>query len=65
MQSVSKFPQWNLTVMYVLFAVIFGFEMLGVFNSHFVTITAIIRDFIPRWARWMILGWMTYHFGVQ
>jgi uncharacterized membrane protein YozB (DUF420 family) len=46
-------------------AVVFGFEMLGVFTDRYVTITAIVRQTVPLWARAMILGWLCYHFMIQ
>jgi len=46
-------------------AVVFTFEMLGVFTDRYVTITAIVRGVIPKWARAMLLGWLCYHFLVQ
>ena len=64
LHDILKYPRWDLIVMWSLFGAIFVFEMMGVFG-HFVTITETIRTFIPRWARWMILGWLIYHFGVQ
>jgi hypothetical protein len=48
--------------MFCLFVAIFVFEMLGVCSSHFVTITAIIREFIPLGWRFVIIGWLCYHF---
>lgn len=43
-------------------AVVFAFEMLGVFTNNYVTITALVRDYTPMWLRAMILGWMCWHF---
>lgn len=61
---MNKFPHWDLVIMCVALALVFAFEMLGVFCPRFVTITALCRDFIPRWLRAMICGWLVYHFVV-
>jgi uncharacterized membrane protein YozB (DUF420 family) len=52
-------------VMCLALAVVFGFEMLGVFTDRYVTITAVVRQTVPLWARAMILGWLCYHFMIQ
>ena len=48
--------------MFVLLDSIFTFEMLGVFNAHFVTLTQIIKTFIPIAIRVMLCAWLTWHF---
>lgn len=53
---------WNLIVMFVLFGVMFGFEMLGVFSTHYVTITQIIKAAVPMPVRWMLISWLFWHF---
>lgn len=58
----SKYLRWDLVAMCTALAVVFAFEMLGVYTDRYITITAIIRATIPRWARAMILGWLCYHF---
>jgi hypothetical protein len=63
--AFKQYINWDVLLMLVLFGVIGTLEMVGVFNRHFITITAIIRASIPRPFRWMILGWLTYHFGVE
>lgn len=50
--------------MCVALALVFGLEMVGVFNPNFVTITAICRSFIPRWLRFMVCLWLTWHMVV-
>jgi len=65
MFNLAQFPRGDVISMFVLFGVIATLEFLGVFNRHFVTITYIIRGLIPVWLRWMILGWLTWHFGVE
>jgi len=51
--------------MSVALAVVFAFEMAGVFGKHYVTITAIVRATIPIWLRAMILGWLAWHFMID
>lgn len=62
MIDVSKYVRWDIVAMCAALAVVFAFEMLGVFTDRYVTITAIIRGTMPRWARAMILGWLCWHF---
>lgn len=47
-----------------LFAAIATWEFLGVAGVIPYTITYFIRSVTPLWARWMILGWLCYHFGL-
>ena len=61
----AKFVRWDVVVTIVAMAVVFGFEMLGVFTDRYVTITAVVRAVCPRWLRAMICGWLYYHFVVQ
>lgn len=62
---LSKYVRWDFIVMLVLFAVIFGFEMVGVFRERYITITEIICRYVPTWARAMVWGWLGYHFLIQ
>lgn len=67
-QTVSllrDFRRWDLIVMLSLFGALFTFEMLGVFKQNFVTITEILCNTVPKWARAMVLGWLTYHFLIE
>lgn len=50
--------------MFLLFIAIFVFEVLGLVSPHFVTITHIIREFIPLGWRVVLLAWLTYHFAI-
>ena len=65
MLNFSKYVHWDMVAMCLALAVVFGFEMLGVFTDRYVTITAIVRQTVPLWARAMILGWLCYHFMIQ
>jgi ribose/xylose/arabinose/galactoside ABC-type transport system permease subunit len=58
----SGIRPWDLAVMLALLATIFAFEMLGVFNAHYVTLTQIIKTFIPMPVRIMIAAWLLWHF---
>lgn len=60
-----KYLQWDVIAMWTSLAVIFGFEMLGVFGHRYITITHIVRQHIPLWARGMIIGWLIVHFLIQ
>jgi hypothetical protein len=67
-QTVSllkDFKRWDLITMLIMFGALFTFEMFGVFKAHYVTITEIICNSVPKWARAMILGWLGYHFLIE
>ena len=53
---------WDLITMSVLMGLIFIFEMMGVFSPRLVTITQITKDFVPMPCRWLIIGWVFWHF---
>lgn len=61
MVDVSIFRRGDVIAMCVAMGILFTLEMLGVFNSHYITITAIIRS-APKWALAMVWGWLGYHF---
>jgi hypothetical protein len=63
--DLSKFARWDVVAMCAALAVVFTFEMLGIFTDRYITITAIVRGVVPKWARAMLLGWLCYHFLVQ
>jgi len=58
-------PEWNQIFWYVVLGIAFGLEMLGVFDTKFTTLTAIICSVIPAWARALIAGWLVWHFLIQ
>ena len=62
LDALGKYVHWDLVAMAVAMAVIFGFEMLGVFTDKYVTITAIIRATVPIGIRLLIWAWLGYHF---
>jgi membrane associated rhomboid family serine protease len=57
--------RWDLVTMFALLSAIFVFEMLGVFNPRLVTLTQIIKAFIPMPVRIMILAWVCWHFVIS
>ena len=61
----SGVKPWDLAVMFVLLGSIFTFEMLGVFNTRFVTLTQIFKTFIPMPCRIMVCAWLVWHFVVS
>jgi hypothetical protein len=48
--------------MFVVMGVIITFEMLGVFSPRMVTLTQIIKAYVAMPLRWMIIGWLFWHF---
>jgi hypothetical protein len=54
--------RWDLILMFVLLATLTVFEFLGVSSSRMVTITQIIKSYIPIPCRLMILAWLNWHF---
>ena len=57
--------RWDIVAMCVALAVVFAFEMAGVFGRHYITITAIVRAYVPIWARGMVIGWLAVHFLIN
>lgn len=62
---MSKYVHWDVVALLIAMGIVFVLEMLGVFTDRYVTITAIVRTFIPKWFRAMVCGWLLYHFVVQ
>jgi uncharacterized membrane protein YozB (DUF420 family) len=60
--NIAQYIRWDVAMMCLAMAVLFAFEMLGVFTDKYITITALVRMYMPKWMRAMILGWMVYHF---
>ena len=61
----SSFPtvrHWDMVAMLVLLAAVFTFEMLGVFSGRMITITQLIKQYIPMPCRWCLIGWIFWHF---
>lgn len=64
MYNLVNFKHWDVVAMCVAMAIVFGFEMMGVFGHKYITITALVRMYMPKWVRAMILGWLVYHFMI-
>lgn len=58
----SQFVRWDTVSITIAIAILVVLELLGVFNDRYVTITYLVRTFIPLPARAAIIGWMWYHF---
>lgn len=59
-----RFREWDFVTMMVLLTGVLVFEFLGVFTDKgYVTITSLIRQYVPMWGRAMFLGWLVYHFS--
>jgi len=56
------FHHWDYVALCVAMAVVFALEMLGVFGKHYVTITYIIRTYMPWAARVAVWLWLGHHF---
>lgn len=64
-KDFSRYYRWDVIAMFCSLAILTYLEMMGVFTNSFVTITFIVRKFIPKWVRAMVCGWLYYHFVVQ
>lgn len=58
----SGIRRWDLVLMFVLMGAMFTVEMMGVFSPRLITITQIIKAYIPMPIRIMILAWLCWHF---
>lgn len=60
-------PHWHL-IRILFWAIPIAYELAiefyAIANPNYPTLTSILRWIIPIWVRWMILGWLIYHFGV-
>jgi len=57
--------RWDVICILVSMTVVLGFELAGVFEHRYATITGLTKTYIPAWARAMILGWLVFHFLIQ
>jgi hypothetical protein len=53
---------WNVIAWSVLAALVLGLEFLGVADSRFLTITYVLRTYVPGWLLAMVWGWLGWHF---
>lgn len=65
MMPLVKYVRWDVSAMFAALLVVIVFEMMGVFTDRYITITALVRAYIPDWMKAMILGWLWYHFMIQ
>lgn len=63
--ALSTFKHWDVAALLIAMLIVFVLEMMGVFGKQYVTITAVIRTYVPMWARAMILGWLAFHFLID
>jgi hypothetical protein len=65
MSIASLFPtvrRWDMVVMFLFLALVFTFEMLGVFSTRMITITQLVKAYIPMPCRIMVCAWLCWHF---
>jgi hypothetical protein len=66
MIGLERYPHWDMVLMCIALAIVFGFEMLGVSQpGKYVTITSIVKQTCPKWVLAMVWGWLLYHFIIQ
>jgi hypothetical protein len=64
-EAIRTYVRWDVLVVFALIGALTAFELLGVFGQHFVTITAIIKAYLPIPIRVMVLAWLVWHFFVS
>lgn len=62
MTTLAGIRRWDLVLMYALLGALFTFEMLGISSGKMITITQIIKAYIPLPVRIMLLAWLCWHF---
>ena len=60
--NFSQYFRADYIGMFVAMSILLVLEMLGVFGHKYVTITAIVRAYMPMWVRAMVWGWLGLHF---
>lgn len=63
--NFAQYFRWDYIAMFVAMSILFVLEMLGVFGKHYVTITDVVRAYMPLPVRAMIWGWLGLHFLIQ
>jgi hypothetical protein len=58
----KSFTHWDVVLLLSLMAALTAVELMGVFSPRLITITQIVKDFIPIPVRIMILAWLNWHF---
>lgn len=64
-QNLRDSARWDVLVVAILMGGLTLFELLGVFGQHMVTITDIIKAYLPIPLRIMVLSWLVWHFFVS
>lgn len=62
MLVLGHYIRWDVVAMCVAMSILFTLEMFGVFTDRYITITAMVRMFIPKWVRAPLIGLLAYHF---
>lgn len=62
---LARFREPDVIVGLVLFLAIFVWELLGVFDGRYLTITDWFKSWMPIWAMAPILAWLCWHFVVS
>lgn len=59
------YPLWTCVLWTAILGLAAGTEVLGLLRVWgAIPLTWMIRDSLPMWARWMIIGYLMYHFGI-
>jgi hypothetical protein len=59
------FQKWDVILLLLSMTVVLGFELMGVFEHHYATITALTRTYIPTWLRVMMFSWLWWHMIIE
>jgi hypothetical protein len=61
----NLYPRWTCILWFAILAQVGVVEVLGLLRWHgAIPLTWVVRDSVPRWLLWSLLGWAAYHFGV-
>lgn len=59
------YPNWSCWLWIGVLSLLGIVELIGLYRVNgAIPLTWMIRDSLPAWLRWMLLGWAIYHFGV-
>lgn len=65
MNIFRMYPLWTSVCWIIVILCLCALEGLGLVRYRgAIPLTWFIRDLLPEWVRWMLLGWLLYHFGV-
>lgn len=59
---LKPYVRWDVIVLIALMLSLLTFEMVGVVNGKYLTITDFLKGFVPMPVRWMIWIWLGWHF---